>query len=135
MPPAFVFELTRADQTALLVTVIVVPQPIPGINVQQESQPLTDAQVSTWTRDWGAHVERLDDLRSAGRAYTPAERTAADDSSKPLGASDLVPLALLHAGTPSDRPILVSRSNCRARPSHDGFDEPCCSSGVSHPVH
>jgi hypothetical protein len=107
-PPAFILERTRPDQTALLVTVIVVPEPIAGINVHQEAQPLTDAQVSAWTREWGAHVERLDDLSSAGRAYTPAEKAAAGDAAKPLGAHDPLPLALFHSASPADGPILVS---------------------------
>ena len=108
LPPAFVLQQTRSDQTALLVTVIVAPQPIPGLNVRQDSQLLTDAQVATWTHDWGSHVERLDDLRSTGKAYTPAEKVAAAGAAKPLGTGDPLPLALFHAQTRTEGPILVS---------------------------
>ena len=54
VPAAFVLERTRADQTAVMVMVIVAPQPIASLNIQQESQRLTDARVSRWKRDWSS---------------------------------------------------------------------------------
>lgn len=107
-PPAFSVERTRAGQTAIEVTMIVTPQPLAEIRIQQEEQELPATFFTQLQRRWGTDVEKTEDDSLAGSLYTVAEMNAAQSSEQPLGPNDPLPQTLYHrAGHPGE-PMLVT---------------------------
>ncbi|MDQ2949336.1 MAG: DUF4384 domain-containing protein [Acidobacteriota bacterium] len=106
-PPAFRLVKTRPDQTAVLLTIIVAPEPIPGLTIGTAAQKLTEEQVKEWEKKWGSQVSRLESNTDAGKAYTAAEQAAAKQS-QALGEDDPVPLTLFHCNAKQGDTMLVS---------------------------
>ena len=107
-PPAFRLVKTRPDQTAVLLTIIVAPEPIPGLMIGNASQKLTDEQVKEWEKSWGSQVSKLESNADAGKPYTSAEQAAAKDPSHALGENDPVPLTLYHCAAKPGDTMLIS---------------------------
>ncbi len=107
-PPVFRLVKTRADQKAVLLTIIVAPEPIPGLAIGNAAQKLTDDQVKEWEQKWGSQVRKLESATDAGKAYTAAEQAAAKESSRGLGEDDPVPLTLYHCNAKAGDPMLIS---------------------------
>ena len=105
--PVFRLDKTRPDQTAVLLTIIVAPEPIPGLVIGRKAQKLTNEQVKEWENKWGSQVSRLESKADAGKAYTPAEQ-AAGKQSLALGEDDPVPLTLFHCNAKQGDTMLVS---------------------------
>ena len=107
-PPAFRLVKTRPDQTAVLLTIIVAPEPIPGLVIGNASQKLTDEQVKAWEKSWGSQVRKLESNADAGKPYTAAEQAAAKDPSHALGENDPAPLTLYHCAAKPGDTMLIS---------------------------
>jgi hypothetical protein len=105
-PAAFRVEKTRPDQTGVVLTILVAPEPIPGLALTADAVKLTEAQVAEWERRWGSNVQRLDE-KDSGRVYTTAEADAARGRLAPLRAEDPVPSTLFHCQGNRAEPMLV----------------------------
>lgn len=74
-PPFFVMKKSRADHVAEVISVIVTPSRLEGINITDKALKLTDEQVASWEKSWGSSVGRMEMAR-AGQSWTKEEKDA-----------------------------------------------------------
>jgi hypothetical protein len=78
-PPFFTIRKSRPDQVAEMLSVLVTPTPLEGVQVTDKAQKLTDAQVAKWEKSWSTSVGRLD-METVGQTWTKAEKEAATNT-------------------------------------------------------
>ena len=84
-PPFFTMRKSRADHVAEVVSVLVTPAPLEGIQISDKAQKLSETQVANWEKMWGSSVGHLE-MSTVGQAWTKEEkesRTRALTSSAP----------------------------------------------------
>jgi hypothetical protein len=103
-PPFFTMKKSRADHVAEVLSVLVTPTPLEGIQITDKALKLTDAQVAGWEKAWGSSVGRLE-MSTAGQAWTKEEKEA---RTRALTASAPPPQLLFYrpSAKPSD-PMFV----------------------------
>lgn len=74
-PPFFTMKKSRPDHVAEVVSVLVTPKPLEGVQITDKALKLTEAQVAEWERMWGSTVGRLD-MTTEGQAWTKDEKEA-----------------------------------------------------------
>ena len=74
-PPFFTMKKSRPDHVAEVVSVLVTPKPLEGIEITDKAQRLPDAEVAQWEKQWGSSVGRLE-MSTAGQAWTKEEKDA-----------------------------------------------------------
>lgn len=107
-PPFFTVKRSRSDQVAEVLSVLVTPAPLEGIEVTDKAQKLSQAQLSKWAKSWGARVGLLEMEKGAGKAWTREEREAGSDVARVLKPDAPGPQAIYYQpNTNSSDPILV----------------------------
>jgi hypothetical protein len=84
-PPFFTMRKSRADHVAEVVSVLVTPTPLEGIQITDKALKLSETQVANWEKTWGSGVGRLE-MSTVGQTWTKEEkesRTRALTSSAP----------------------------------------------------
>jgi len=74
-PPFFTMKKSRADHVAEVLSVIVTPTKLDGVQITEKALKLTDGQVMAWEKAWGANVGNLE-MSTAGQAWTKEEKDA-----------------------------------------------------------
>ena len=74
-PPFFTMKKSRADHVAEVLSVIVTPTKLDGLQITDKALKLTDAQVATWEKEWGSTVGNLE-MTTAGQTWTKEEKDA-----------------------------------------------------------
>lgn len=74
-PPFFTMRKSRPDHVAEVVSVLVTPKPLEGVQITDKALQLTEAQVAEWEKMWGSTVGRLD-MTTVGQAWTRDEKEA-----------------------------------------------------------
>lgn len=74
-PPFFTMRKSRPDHVAEVVSVLVTPKPLEGVQITDKALKLTEAQVAEWEKMWGSTVGRLD-MTTVGQAWTKDEKEA-----------------------------------------------------------
>ena len=74
-PPFFVMKKSRPDHVAEVLSVIVTPTRLEGVNITDKALKLTDEQVASWEKDWGSSVGRME-MAMAGQSWTKEEKDA-----------------------------------------------------------
>jgi len=74
-PPFFVMRKSRTDHVAEVMSVIVTPTRLEGINITDKALKLTDEQVASWEKSWGSSVGRME-MAMAGQSWTKEEKDA-----------------------------------------------------------
>jgi Domain of unknown function (DUF4384) len=97
----------RRDQVAEVLTIILVPQPLP---LQLAAQPLKmgDAQVNEWERLWGGAAERLELVDGAGQPWTMAEKAAGAAMGRQLTQTGPPPQTVYRVARKAGGPLLVT---------------------------
>ena len=72
-PPFFTMRKSRVDHVAEVVSVLVTPQPLSGVQITDKPQKLMETQVAEWEKTWGSSVGRLD-MTTVGQAWTKDEK-------------------------------------------------------------
>lgn len=85
-PPYFTMQANRGDQVAEVLTVIIAPNPLAELKIGPKPLPVSPDQVRAWEQQWGVHVQRLEAVGEAGKAYTKAEKEASDEIAAPFPA-------------------------------------------------
>ena len=104
--------------------VIITPQPLAGITVGEKALALTNEQLETWEKTWGAQVERFEMTGGAGKAWTRAEKEAGADATRQLTQEDPGPQTIYRVAVKPGQPILVkvglryARTLARPRARH-----------------
>lgn len=75
-PPFFTIRKSRPDQVAEMVSVLVTPTPLEGVQITDKAQKLTEAQVAQWEKSWSDSVGRLE-METVGQTWTREEKDAA----------------------------------------------------------
>ena len=84
-PPFFTMRKSRPDHVAEVVSVLVTPQPLEGVQITDKALKLSDAQVAGWEKMWGSSVGHLE-MSTVGQPWTKEEkesRTRAMTASAP----------------------------------------------------
>ena len=107
-PPYFTVKRSRADQSAEVLSVLISPSPLEGIEITDKAQKLSDVQVSKWEKSWGGRVGLLELEAGAGRAWSKEEKEAGSDVARVLKPNAPPPQAIYYQpNTKSSEPILV----------------------------
>jgi hypothetical protein len=107
-PPYFTVKRSRSDQVAEVLSVLISPSPLEGIEITDKAQKLTEAQVSKWEKSWGARVGLLELEKGVGKAWSKEEKEAGSDVARVLKSDAPAPQAIYYRpNTKSSEPILV----------------------------
>jgi len=74
-PPFFTMKKSRQDHVAEVLSVIVTPTKLDGLQITDKALKLTDSQVATWEKEWGSTVGNLE-MTTAGQTWTKEEKDA-----------------------------------------------------------
>jgi hypothetical protein len=105
-PPYFRVERTRRDQSAEVLTILVSPTPIAGLQIGPDRLKLSGEQLAEWEKKWSAKTYRLDAPAQAGKAYTIVEKDAAAGK-KTLAPGDPLPQTMYRVEAKSGAPVLI----------------------------
>ncbi len=94
-PPFFTIRRSRPDQVAELLSVLVTPTPLEGLEISEKAQKLTDAQVASWEKMWSTSVGRLE-MVNVGQTWTKEEKDAGATDTRALTASSPAPQMLFY---------------------------------------
>jgi hypothetical protein len=94
-PPFFTIRRSRPDQVAEVLSVLVTPVPLEGVQISDKAQKLTNEQVAKWEQSWSNSVGRLD-MENVGQTWTKQEKDAAGTSTRALTASAPAPQMLFY---------------------------------------
>jgi hypothetical protein len=107
-PPYFTVKRSRSDQVAEVLSVLISPAPLEGIEITDKAQKLSDAQVSKWEKSWGAQVGLLELEAGAGKAWSKEEKEAGSGAARVLKPDAPAPQTIYYQpNTKSNEPILV----------------------------
>ncbi|SRR6266404_183097 len=107
-PPYFTVKRSRSDQMAEVLSVLISPTPLEGIEITDKAQKLTEVQVSKWEKSWGARVGLLELEAGAGKPWSSEEKEAGSSVAKVLKSDAPPPQAIYYQpNTKSNEPILV----------------------------
>jgi hypothetical protein len=104
--PYFKMQRSRADQTSELLTIIVSPKRIDGLQIGLRPLALTEAQVESWKKEWKSTSTRLEAVGTAGSPYTLIEK-AAGSGHTVLTQDDPLPQTLYHIDAKPGQPLLI----------------------------
>jgi hypothetical protein len=91
-PPFFTMKKSRPDHVAEVVSVLVTPVPLEGMQITDKAQQLSDAQVAKWENAWGSSVGHLE-MATTGQAWTREEKNS---NTRALTASAPAPQLLFY---------------------------------------
>lgn len=104
--PNYVSDASHSPQTDEVLTILVAPQALPGIEIGEREVKLSPAQLAAWQKDFGGRSERLDSDKDAGKPYTETEKKAGQGEAT-LTRQDAAPATLFHLNAGADQPLLV----------------------------
>ena len=110
-PPFFTIRRSRPDQVAEMVSVLVTPIPLEGVEITDKAQKLTEAQVAKWEKSWSNSVGRLE-METMGQAWTKAEKDAGTNT-RALTSSAPAPQMLFYRPKSSEAMFVKLRLSYR----------------------
>ncbi len=108
-PNYFNLDPDRADLVGESLSVLITPEPLPGINIGADAIALSRTELAGWEKKWASHVGRLEMEHSVGQAWTKEEKEASAPNGKQLNAASPTPQTLYYRpdANPTD-PMMVS---------------------------
>jgi hypothetical protein len=97
----------RRDQVAEVLTIILVPQPLP-LQIGDQPLKMTDTQVAGWEKLWGGTAERLELVGGAGRTWTNEEKAAGAAKGRQLTQAGPPPQTVYRVARKAGGPLLVT---------------------------
>lgn len=91
-PPFFTIRKSRPDHVAEVLSVLVTPEPLEGVQITEKAQKLTNEQVAVWEKAWSTSVGHLE-MSTTGQAWTRAEK---DSATRALTANAPAPQLLFY---------------------------------------
>jgi len=89
-PNVFVLE-SKAGQAAEVLSLLVTPEPIPGLKTADAPLELDPALYESWEKKWGVEAQRFAVVDDEGRVWTESEKQAGADRRTRLTADDPLP--------------------------------------------
>jgi hypothetical protein len=107
-PPYLTVKRSRSDQVAEVLSVLISPSPLEGIEITDKAQKLSETQVSMWEKSWGARVGLLELENATSKAWSKEEKEAGADVTRTLRPDAPAPQAIYYQPkTKASDPILV----------------------------
>lgn len=107
-PLYFTVKRSRSDQVAEVLSVLISPSPLEGIEITDKAQKLSEAQVGKWEKSWGARVGLLELEAGAGKPWSREEKEAGSGIAQVLKSDAPAPQAIYYQqNTKSNEPILI----------------------------
>lgn len=97
----------RRDQTAEVLTIILVPQPLP-LQIAEPPLKLAESQMSGWEKLWGGVAERLELVGGAGRTWTMEEKAAGAAMGRQLTQSGPPPQTVYRVARKSGGQLMIT---------------------------
>ena len=108
-PPFFTLKPSRPDQVSEVISVVVSPTPLEGLEIGATAQKLSVQQVATWEKSWGGTVGRLEMQNGAGKTWTRQEKEAGADATRSLSQDEPAPQTLYYKPeAKSGQPVMVN---------------------------
>jgi len=107
-PPYFTLKRSRPDQVAEVLSVLVTPSPLEGIQITDREQQLSESLVGAWEKQWGTRVGLLELEKGAGQSWSKEEKDAGANATRTLTAQSPAPQVLYYRpNTKATEPILI----------------------------
>lgn len=107
-PPYLTVKRSRSDQVAEVLSVLISPTPMAGIEITDKAQKLPEQQVSGWEKSWGSRVGLLELENGIGKAWSRQEKEAAGDGTRSLKPDAPAPQSVYYQpNTKTTEPMLV----------------------------
>jgi len=97
----------RRDQVAEVLTIILVPKPLP-LQIGQQPLKMTGQQITGWEKLWGGAAERLELVGGAGRTWTSEEKAAGAAKGRQLTQTGPPPQTVYRIARKKGGPLLVT---------------------------
>ena len=94
-PPFFTIRKSRPDHVAEVLSVLVTPTPLEGVQISDKAQKLSDEQVAKWEKSWSTGVGQLE-MENVGQSWTKEEKDAGAMNTRALTASAPAPQLLFY---------------------------------------
>ena len=108
-PPFFTLKPSRSDQVGEVISVLVSPTPLDGLEIGDKAQKLSVQQAAAWEKSWGGAVGRLEMQNGAGKSWTRQEKEAGADATRSLSQEEPAPQTLFYKpGAKSGQPVMVN---------------------------
>jgi len=112
-PPYFTLRRSRPDQVAEVLSVLVTPAPLEGIQITEKEQQLAETLVAAWEKQWGTRVGLLELEKGAGKTWSKEEKAAGSDATRALTSRSPAPQVLYYRpDAKSSDPVLVKVRLC-----------------------
>lgn len=100
-------EEQRTNLVGELISVLITPQPLPGVPTGEDLVKLPKEMVAGWEQAWGTNVGKME-LTGAARTWTLEEKAAAAQG-RPLAPLAPAPQTLFYRPeAKSDQPVMIS---------------------------
>jgi len=104
-------SLAKRYQVSEVISVVVSPTPLEGLEIGATAQKLSVQQVATWERSWGGTVGRLEMKNGAGKTWTRQEKEAGANATRSLTQDEPAPQTLYYKPeAKSGQPVMVNVS-------------------------
>jgi len=97
----------QPEQLSEVLTVLVSPKPIEGVQIGRSAQRLSASQFETWQKQWATQTKSLEASGGAGKVYTESEKQAAQGAAT-LTESDPLPQTMIRCEAKPGDPLLVT---------------------------
>jgi Trypsin-like peptidase domain/Domain of unknown function (DUF4384) len=105
-PPYLTLRLGGPSQTGERLSIVIAPEPLPGVTILRDYQAVTPEQFESWRR-WLVPTTRQELKGGAGRTWTTAERAAGHQGERSLRQEEPAPQTLYRIPAAAGRPFLV----------------------------
>ena len=109
-PPYFTLRRSKPGQVAEVISVVVSPTPLPGVNIGAQASrgalKLSEEQVAEWETNWNGKAEHFELEEGAGKPWTKAEQQAGLGT-RLLVQEEPMPQTLYRLPSQTGEPFLV----------------------------
>jgi hypothetical protein len=106
-PNHFTVKPSRPDQVSEVLTMLITPEPLTGIDTTQRTVKISDQQFQEWEKQYGVQAERFELSGGAGETYSAAEKKAGAGGGSRLTQDDPMPQTLYRVTTAEGKAILL----------------------------
>ncbi len=107
-PPYFSIQKSRLEHVGESLIVIVASEPLAELKIGDKAVELSTALVEKWVAEWGATVERIEEVGNANGKYSLAEKDAGAAATGKLTQDDALPQSIYRVDGKAGKPLLVT---------------------------
>jgi hypothetical protein len=117
-PPYFTLTRSRPEQVAEVVSVLISPTPIEGLEIGEKAMELSSDQVARWEKSWSSGTGLLEFTTGVGQSWTKEEKEATATGTRALSADSPAPQLLFYrpSAKPSEPMFVKLQLRYRTRP-------------------